>query len=646
MGEADRHGACPGRDDLSAFHVGNLPAADLDAIARHLHDCPRCGDTLDRLSDTADPLLTELRKPAPASALSEAERRRSAALAERAAGQVRTAYPGPQSTAAESPAAAALPDPQPASLGQYDLLAKVGAGGMGQVFKARHRLMNRVVALKVIHKRHLDHPGAVERFQREIRALAQLSHPNIVGAQYADQVGETHFLVMEFVEGVTLAQLVKDEGPLPVPRACAYVRQAAEALQHAHEHGLVHRDVKPSNLLLTSAGQVKLLDLGLARLREDQPAGDDLTATGAILGTPDYMAPEQWDNTHAVDIRADVYSLGCTLYHLLTARPPFSGPEHSSTARKMKAHTEAPAPPVRDRRPEVPEGLAAILERLLAKDPARRYATPTEVSAALAPYAAESGPVSVRPRPAAAGGPEPKNLLRRRDGRRAWWVLPAVVAATVCVVGLVLLAVLRYGATSPSTSPVAAPGAGLRVTSFRVRHFHGDPPADRGDLGDTSFTARYDDDVQVEARLSEPAYGYLVAFNPDGKEQLCSPPAGVAPARSAEVSYPDGAGRYFGLTDDVGLQAFVLVVSRKPLPAYAAWRGPEPAPWEKKTEAGGVWRYDGREFQNLAPVERGMERERGGPPKAFVDLCTFFKGRPGVDAVEALAFPVTPKKKP
>jgi tRNA A-37 threonylcarbamoyl transferase component Bud32 len=613
MSEADRQGACPGRDDLSAFHVGDLPAADLERIAGHLRDCGRCADTLDQLSDTADPLLAELRRPAPPSALSEGERQRSTALAGRAVGQVTTAFSDP---AATTPEAAEAGAPQADSLGQYDLLEKLGEGGMGQVFKARHRLMNRLFALKVIHKERLDNPAAVDRFQREIRALAQLGHPNIVGARYADQVGDTHFLVMEYVEGVTLARLVREEGPLPVPRACDYVRQAADALQHAHEHGLVHRDVKPSNLLLTPAGQIKLLDLGLARLREDRPAGEDLTAAGAVMGTPDYMAPEQWDDTHAVDVRADVYSLGCTLYHLLTGHPPFSGPEYNTTTRKMRAHAEAPVPPVRRQRPDVPEGLAAVLDRMLAKDPARRYATPGEVGTALAPYAAGDNPVPA--------------------GRPPWWRVVAAVAGVVVLAAVALLAVLHFRGTPPSTAPVA----GLRVTALQVQHFRGDPPADLGELGVASSTAMYKDDVRVVARLSEPAYCYLVAFNPNGKEQLCSPQEDVAPAGTADLVYPEGPNRYFWLNDDVGLQAFVLLASRQPLQVYAAWRGPEAAPWQKQVEAAGVWRFDGREIRLLAPVERGMVHEAGGPPKAFADLCDFFKRRPGIDAVAAVAFPV------
>jgi hypothetical protein len=184
------------------------------------------------------------------------------------------------------------------------------------------------------------------------------------------------------------------------------------------------------------------------------------------------------------------------------------------------------------------------------------------------------------------------------------------------------------------------------VTSLGVRHFRGDPPTPLGEIGDTSFGTRYDDDVRVEARLNEPAYCYLVAFNPDGKEQLCSPHGDSPPARGASLSYPEGANNYFGLSDGVGLQAFVLVASRQPLPAYAAWRGAAALPWQEQIETDGVWRFDGGTFELLAPRDRGMERRRGVPPKALEELCAFFKARPGADAVAALAFPVKPKKTP
>ncbi len=273
-------------------------------------------------------------------------------------------------------------------LGQYVILSLLGQGGMGKVFKARHRLMKRIVALKVINPALLQDARAIQRFHREIQAVASLSHPNIVAAFDADYVGTTHFLVMEYVEGIDLNRLVKQVGPLPPGVACEFVRQAALGLQHAHTQGMVHRDIKPHNLLVTRgpapalAPVVKILDLGLARLH----AGDidGMTNTGAVMGTPDFIAPEQASDSHTVDIRADLYSLGCTLYLLLTGEPPFPG---GTALDKVFKHKYVAPRPVEVRRPEVPAGIAAVVARLLAKRPEDRYQTPAEVADTLAPLA-------------------------------------------------------------------------------------------------------------------------------------------------------------------------------------------------------------------------------------------------------------------
>lgn len=272
-------------------------------------------------------------------------------------------------------------------IGQYELVEVLGHGGMGTVYKARHTKLKRWAALKVLPAAQLHDPAAVARFHREMEAVGRLDHPNIVQATDAGEEGDVHFLVMEYVEGIDLGKLVRRLGPLSIPDACEIVRQAALGLAHAFEHDLVHRDVKPSNLMLTTAGQVKLLDLGLARLHGEHPADQSLTATGQVMGTADYMAPEQATNTRSVDIRADLYSLGCTLYHLLTGRAPFGSPEYDSYFKKMLAHSQHPVPPVRELRPEVPDALLRVLERLLAKDPAGRYATPAELVQRLEPFA-------------------------------------------------------------------------------------------------------------------------------------------------------------------------------------------------------------------------------------------------------------------
>jgi tRNA A-37 threonylcarbamoyl transferase component Bud32 len=294
-------------------------------------------------------------------------------------------------------------------LGSYVLLERLGEGGMGQVFKARHRNLKRLVALKVIHNKRLDNPEAVRRFQREVRAAAALSHPNVVLAYDADHIGDTHLLVMEYVEGIDLARFVRKSGPLPVAQACALIGQVALGLQHAHERGLVHRDVKPSNLLLTANGaSVKILDMGLA-LRSEPPAGGEASGTmtreGEVMGTLDFLSPEQARESHTVDIRSDLYSLGCTFYYLLSGRVPFPG---GTLMDKLLRHKFDEPRPVEELRPEVPPAVAAVVRKLMAKKPEDRFQTPAEVAAALTtcPGAASgTSPTAAGTGQAVGGGP-------------------------------------------------------------------------------------------------------------------------------------------------------------------------------------------------------------------------------------------------
>jgi serine/threonine-protein kinase len=288
-------------------------------------------------------------------------------------------------------------------LGPYVLLERLGEGGMGQVFKARHVKLRRVVALKVIRPQRLAKEDAVRRFHREIRTAAQLSHPNIVMAYDADEANGTHFFAMEYVAGVDLASLVKAQGPLAVDLACDYARQAALGLQHAHERGMVHRDVKPHNLLLTRQGVVKVLDLGLARLTqpgEDKPSSVQ-TKTGVVMGTPDYIAPEQARDSRAADTRSDLYSLGCVLYQLLSGRVPFPT---GSVTEKLLHHVMDEPTPLRELRRDVHSAVAAVVHKLMAKCPEDRFQTPSEAAAALAAAALRTTePSALPPVPAVAG---------------------------------------------------------------------------------------------------------------------------------------------------------------------------------------------------------------------------------------------------
>lgn len=283
-------------------------------------------------------------------------------------------------------------------LGPYQLVAKLGEGGMGAVFKARHTKLGKLVALKILPPHVMSRGDALARFEREMLAVGSLQHPNIVQAHDAGDVGGVHYLSMEFVEGQDLQKVVQDKGPMSVVNASKAIRQAAQGLAAAHKLGLVHRDIKPSNLFVTKqTGQIKILDMGLALLSQEQvPAA--LTSTGQCFGTPDYMAPEQWSDAHTCDGRADLYSLGCTLFYLLVGHPPYPTETHRSAANKMKGHVMDPAPDLRAARPDVPEELDAIYRRLMAKLPEDRFESASELADALAPFSTRQGATTFRDR--------------------------------------------------------------------------------------------------------------------------------------------------------------------------------------------------------------------------------------------------------
>jgi serine/threonine protein kinase len=270
------------------------------------------------------------------------------------------------------------------NLGKYKVLEKLGSGGMGNVFLCEHRFMRRRVAVKVLPESRAEDKESLDRFYREARAVAALDHPNIVRAYDIDQDDKLHFLIMEHVDGASLQEIVKKSGPLEALRACHYIRQAALGLQHAHEKAaIVHRDIKPGNILVDRNGVVKILDMGLARFFLDEE--DVLTKKyqDNVLGTADYLAPEQALDSHSVDIRADIYSLGATFYFCLTGRTLFAD---GTVAQKLIWHQTRQPKPIRQLRPETPEGVAAIVEKMTAKDLTQRPQTPQEVVEALAPW--------------------------------------------------------------------------------------------------------------------------------------------------------------------------------------------------------------------------------------------------------------------
>jgi hypothetical protein len=376
----------PSHEQLAAFGSGQLGPDEMAEVERHVAGCDACNAVLESLPD--DSLVSLLKDRITVADAAAGAETLPAGRGQPVDGGVTSEFSvdagaEPGAMAAGQSDTVAVPGPL-RDHARYHVEELLGAGGMGAVYRARHRVMDRLVALKVINSQLVDRPGMVERFHREVKAAARLSHPNIVTAYDAEQAGDSHFLVMEFVEGTSLDRLVRERGPLPVAEACDYVRQTALGLEHAFRRGMVHRDIKPHNLMRTPEGQIKILDFGLAHFVSETVPSSALTETGTVMGTPDYIAPEQARDAHSADTRADLYSLGCTLYFLLAGRPPF--PEGGYT-QKLAAHLERMPQRLSELRGDVPPELARVVERMMAKDQARRYQTPAEAADALAPFA-------------------------------------------------------------------------------------------------------------------------------------------------------------------------------------------------------------------------------------------------------------------
>jgi len=452
----------PSQTELSGFLLGTLPPESTEAVADHIEHCHPCQETVNALDKHKDTLLQFLREPPPppvdkacdhalekAASIAQPTMHRADEPSIPAGAQPSIVGPpiGPVPTrdaflaslkasrviddadwsslakqqavikAADGKALARVlveagaltkfqatliyqNKPKALQFGEYVVLDKIGAGGMGQVYKARHRRMKRLVAIKVLPKAAVNSAEAVKRFQREVEAAARLVHPNIVIAHDAGQQDTMHFLVMEYVDGRDLAALVKADGPLTVDKAIDYTLQAARGLEFAHAEGVVHRDIKPANLLLDKRGVVKILDMGLARLDAgDAAAKDGLTQSGQVMGTVDYMAPEQAMDTRAANAKADIYSLGCTLYRILVGDNVYGG---ETLIQKLLAHRENPIPSLTEKRPDVPAALDAVFQKMVAKRPEDRYESMQAVVEALE---------QVR-RDLAAAPPEPKKAAK------------------------------------------------------------------------------------------------------------------------------------------------------------------------------------------------------------------------------------------
>src|SRR5487761_1686696 len=526
---------CPPESILADFGLGKLDAASAETVSRHIETCADCRQRV--ATQPGDSFVGRLRQ-AGGAAQPAARRERTYVPGESLANAANSTDGSsawgdlPRSSRSEddlprsskkaddlgrSPHAGSAP-PELANHPDYELIKELGQGGMGTVYLAKNRMMDRHEVLKVISTALLDRPGARERFQQEIRSAAKLAHQNIVAAYSVLRPGDLLVFAMEYVRGQDLADVVRQRGPLPVANAAFYIHQVALGRQHAFEKGMVRRDIKPNNLMLAIEGKkhtVKILDFGLAKASSEKGAETALTKSGQMLGTPDYVAPEQTLDAHKADIRADIYSLGCTLYFLLAGRPPF---EETSLYGILEAHHKREPKPLNLVRPDVPVELAAVVGKMMAKDPNKRYQTPIEVAKALVPFfkpgqsvapPAETGqseppaetshglgtatpvspitpppapfPMPVAPLPVAMALPLPAAApagqfsvsidTHRAAPRRSWWssrppwqqlgLVLAAGAAAVILLGIVLLVRTAHGTIEIALSD---PNANVEVT--------------------------------------------------------------------------------------------------------------------------------------------------------------------------------------
>ncbi len=435
---------CPTREAWREFAAATLAREDHEAFDSHLDACAACQETLAALDGSTGPLgqvlagLPLQAGAAPAAADDDPAYRQLVAHAK----AIRATDLGGAAASSKPGVGPAGLLPPGTVLGAYVLGESIGAGGMGRVYKAVHQKMRRTVAVKVLSPRWLDCQEGRGRFRREVESAARLSHPHVVTAFDAGEADGLHYLVMEYVPGRNLAEVVRQTGPLPLRAALEYVLHAARGLEHAHRMGIVHRDIKPGNLLLDDGGTVKVLDMGIARAPwTEQPGDGDLTASQALLGTAAFMAPEQAANPRRADHRADVYSLGCTLFYLLTGKNVYQG---ETAMEVVLAHREQPVPSLREHRADCPAAVDSLFQRMVAKRPENRVASMhdviEELQRQLEAKSAEVSPMrTALPRAAMVPAPHPGAMLPSTVGRwRSLCAAAALALAAVVLAGIVL----------------------------------------------------------------------------------------------------------------------------------------------------------------------------------------------------------------
>ncbi|HMP78848.1 MAG TPA: serine/threonine-protein kinase [Pirellulaceae bacterium] len=384
---------CFTRDELRDYLLGNVLDDLTEGIAAHLETCARCEETVVALDQVDDTLVAQLKSPALRGQMDSPLPQSHDPTLEAAKQQlVKQIAEG----LAMSDIEAVLDRVSPQRIGDYELIEPMARGGMGDVYRARHLRLEKMVALKILPQHRMRHGDAISRFAREMKIIGQMNHPAIVAAFDAGEETGIHYLTMEYIDGMDVSKLVRTLGPLDAENACEIVRQAAVGIEYAHQLGVVHRDIKPSNLMLDRQGQIKILDLGLATLNGTDGVTDELTTVGQLLGTLDYMAPEQCDESESIDRRCDVYGLGATLYKLLTGCAPYDREGLVSPLKKLRTIATSEPIPIQDRAPDIDSRLAAIVMKCLSRHPADRFGSARELAQALSPWAnGQSLPVAL-----------------------------------------------------------------------------------------------------------------------------------------------------------------------------------------------------------------------------------------------------------
>jgi serine/threonine protein kinase len=413
------------------------------------------------------------------------------------------------------------------SLGHFELLEYVGGGGMGAVFRALDTMLNRTVAVKVLSQDQSGDEETLRRFQNEAQSAARLDHENISRVYYVGEDRGWHYIVFEFIEGSNVRDVVQDQGPLSLADAVSYTLQIADALVHASGREVVHRDIKPSNVLITPDGRAKLVDMGLARLHQVEPEGDDLTASGVTLGTFDYISPEQARDPRSADVRSDIYSLGCTLYFMLTAQPPF--PEGTVLQKLLQHQGDEPADP-RSLRPDLPDDLLRILNHMLAKSPDKRYQSPAELVAELAAFAQRHGlPATAT---TAVVWLSPNQTPLKLWERHLPWMAPLAVL-------LILVAVLNLFWSHDSGTAAPPP---LNTSGTQVDEPNHTAPSEKApqqpgaDDGPTAVTVPAQSAEQPSTPESPPAKSATV--EPLSASPAITPPPAEPPPAKPSTSEP------------------------------------------------------------------------------------------------------------